>query len=202
MKTYRRPLTELCAERVEIVDPKRNPDREFWYIDISAVDNVTKRITSPQKVIGSQAPVRARQLVRTGDVIVATTRPNLNAVALTPDQYNGQICSTGFCVLRPGPELDPEYLFYFVQSEAFIGPLVDLTKGALYPAVTDRQVLNQIIPWVSLNEQRRIASELKDKLTLVEEARQAAKIQLRGIELLPSRLLAQAYDSYMENSDE
>ncbi|MCO5762994.1 MAG: restriction endonuclease subunit S [Chromatiaceae bacterium] len=196
MKTYRRPLTELCAARVDIVDPKRDPDREFWYIDISAVDNVTKRITSPQKVIGSQASVRARQLVRTGDVIVATTRPNLNAVALTPDQYNGQICSTGFCVLRPGPELYSEYLFYFVQSGAFIDPLVDLTKGALYPAVTDRQVLNQLIPWVSLNEQHRIATKLAADIATTEQARNGLISQIQDMISLGSAIIQDTLNNY------
>jgi len=174
MSVTNRSLADLCLNDVRSIDPKRNPEKEFWYVDISAVDNVTKRISTPQKTSGKSASVRARQLIESGDVLVATTRPNLNAVAIVPDEYAGQVCSTGFCVLRAGPELDPGYLFAFVQSRAFVDPLVDLTKGALYPAVTDRQVLAQSIPWVAVPQQQRIAANLANQLAAVEDARQAA----------------------------
>ena len=181
MSVTNRSLADLCLNDVRSIDPKRNPEKEFWYVDISAVDNVTKRISTPQKTSGKSASVRARQLIESGDVLVATTRPNLNAVAIVPDEYAGQVCSTGFCVLRAGPELDPGYLFAFVQSRAFVDPLVDLAKGALYPAVTDRQVLAQSIPWVAVPQQQRIAANLANQLAAVEDARQAATAQLREL---------------------
>ncbi len=190
-----RPLADLCCRAITQVDPKKNPESDFWYIDISAVDNTEKRITSPQRVKGKNASVRAKQLILKSDVLVATTRPNLNAVALVPEQYDGEICSTGFCVLRANAELDPEYLFQFVQSAAFVTPLVDLTKGALYPAVTDKQVFSQSIPWVPVPEQRQIAARLKAQLAEVETARQAAQVQVRDAALLRQRLLRQTFDA-------
>jgi len=190
-----RPLSDLCQRPVSSTDPKRKPEHEFWYVDISSVDNTTKRIASPRRVKGRDASVRARQLMHVNDVLVATTRPNLNAVALVPEQYDREICSTGFCVLRAGPELDPEYLFYCVQSPGFVESLVDLTQGALYPAVTDRQVLAQTIPWLCVDDQRQIAARLKAQLAEVETVRQAAQTQLAEINRLPQRLLAHAFKS-------
>lgn len=195
MRSKHRSLADLCQSKIETIDPRRTLDLEFWYVDISAVDNTQKRIVSPQHVKAKDASVRARQIIRTGDVLVATTRPNLNAVALVPEQYDGEICSTGFCVLRVGEELDPNYLFCYVQSCAFIEPLVDLTKGALYPAVTDKQVLAQAIPWVSLDEQRSIAAHLNAQLAEVDKARRAAQLQARDIALLRGRLLNEVFKS-------
>ncbi|WP_146114950.1 hypothetical protein [Malikia spinosa] len=187
-----RPLAELCRSDVRTIDPRRDPDREFWYVDISAVDNVKKRISTPQKVAGKNASVRARQLITTKDVLVATTRPNLNAVAMVPEQYDQQVCSSGFCVLRAGPELAPDYLFAFVQSRGFVESLTDLTKGALYPAVTDRQVLALSIPWLELDEQRRIAADLKLQLTAVEDARQAADQQILELNSLANAIIRES----------
>jgi type I restriction enzyme S subunit len=188
-----RQLNELCDKDILLIDPKREPDKAFWHVDISSVDNITKQIVTPQKTLGKQASVRARQVIRENDVLVSTTRPNLNAVALIPAEYDGEICSTGFCVLRCGAELHPEYLFSFVQSPLFVKALTELVQGALYPAVTDRQVFAQSIPWVSMEEQHRIASQLKAQLAAVEEARQAAQMQLEEIKMLPHRLLAEAF---------
>lgn len=194
-KPILRSLAELCRRDITLIDPKQSPDHEFWYVDISAVDNVCKQITAPQRVKGKDASVRARQMMQPHDVLVATTRPNLNAVALVPEQYAGELCSTGFCVLRAGEDLEPDYLFQVVQSRAFVEPLTDLTKGALYPAVTDKQVFSQSVPWVPRDDQRRIAAHLKAQLAEVETARQAAQAQVRDVALLRNRLLRQAFDA-------
>lgn len=189
MKPVFRRLSDLCDPRITFIDPQSKPEEEFWYIDISAVDNRIKRITSANKVIGKLASVRAKQLVKTDDVLVATTRPNLNAVALVPKEYHGQVCSTGFCVLRHGPEIDPDYLFLYVQSEAFIRPLSDLVQGALYPAVTDKQVLARPIPWLPLDDQHRIAACLKAHLAEVEIVRRAAETQRSEITKLGNSII-------------
>jgi type I restriction enzyme S subunit len=193
MSAKMRPLADLCLSTVECVDPRRMPEREFWYVDISAVDSAAKKIVSPQRVRGKEASVRARHVIRTNDVIVATTRPNLNAVALVPPDYDAQICSTGFCVLRPCPEIDPDYLFYFARSPAFVHSLDELTKGALYPAVTDRQVLAQVVPWVPLPQQQSIAARLKAQLAEIDAARQASRAQADDIALLRRRVLAEVF---------
>ena len=93
-----------------------------------------------------------------GDVLISTVRPNLNAVALVSRQYNLEIASTGFCVLRPNKALlDSAYLFYFVQTERFISNLVRFATGAGYPAVSDTDILETEIPLPALAEQKRIA---------------------------------------------
>lgn len=192
MNSVMRSLGELCDKSIEFIDPKGEPDKEFLYIDISAVDNSLKRITSPQRVIGKEASVRARQLIQSNDVLLSTTRPNLNAVALVPEEYDGKVCSTGFCVLRATNELDPGYLFAYVRSEAFVQPLTELVQGALYPAVTNKQVFAQNIPWVPLADQRRIADHLENQFTAVEEARTAAQAQLAEISNLANAIIRQS----------
>ena len=97
-------------------------------------------------------------------------------------------------MLRAGEELEPEYLFQFVQSRAFIEPLVDLTKGALYPAVTDKQVFSQLVPWISRVEQRQIAARLKAQLAEVETARQAARAQVREVTNLTNAVFRHSVD--------
>lgn len=173
------PLYELCLSNIERVNPANMPDNEFWYVDISSINSALKTISTPTKTKGKSASVRARQLIRTNDVLVSTTRPNLNAVALVPDEYDGQVCSTGFCVLRCGEELDSDYLFHFVRSSYFIDSLSSLVQGALYPAVTDKQVFAQFIPWVPIEKQRQIAARLKAQLAEVDKARQAVEAQLQ-----------------------
>jgi type I restriction enzyme S subunit len=184
-----RPLFDLCERNITSISPNSDPDKEFWYIDISAVDNTAKKITVPQRVRGNSASVRARQVVQKNDVIVSTTRPNLNAVAIVPKDLHGNICSTGFCVLRCGPELDPCYLFSFVQSRAFIDGLTNLVQGALYPAVTDKQVFSQSIPWLPLDQQCKLAAQVESQLAEVEISRKALEMQQQEVVNLANALV-------------
>ena len=187
-------LGEVCETRIVTRDPRLEPDAPFFYVDITSVDNQKKRIAEPKKLTGAEAPSRARQIIQTSDVLVATTRPNLNAVAAVPSELDDQICSTGFCVLRAGENIDPGYLFVFAQCPDFVESLSDLVRGALYPAVTDKQVHAQFIPLPPLPEQRRIVAILNEQMEAVEKARAAAEAQLEAANLLPAALLRRAFN--------
>ena len=156
-------LGEVCIP-TERRNPSKEPDVSFVYVDISAVDNRTGRIVSPKKLKGAKAPSRARKVIRANDIIFATTRPYLKNIALVPPELDGQICSTGFCVIRANPSLtDPKYLFYLCRSDRVINQLnVNKMRGASYPAVTDNDVYEAIIPLPPLPEQRRIVARIEE----------------------------------------
>jgi len=195
MKPTLRFLSDLCERRIELHNPADEPDIAFRYIDIGSVNNRTRRIEWPKLVKGSEASVRARQVVHTGDVLVSTVRPNLNNVALVSHEQEGAICSTGFCVLRSGPELVSGYLFAFVQSRRFVGSLVQLVQGALYPAVTDRQIFSQQILWVNVEKQQILATQFMAQFEALTAARLAAEKQIEEIELLGEKLLSQFFEA-------
>ena len=154
------PIRDL-VKKTRHLDPKKLGVDSFTYVDISSVDKDTKRIVEPQTLLVDDAPSRARKEIKANDVLVATVRPNLNGVAIVPAQYDNQIASTGFCVLRSDTEkLDPNYLFYFTQTDHFISHLTELSTGAGYPAVSDEDILDTRIPLPPLTEQKRIASLL------------------------------------------
>jgi len=185
-------LGDVC-ERAAATDPRKEPERRITYVDISSIDRVTKRIVNPKSILGRDAPPRARRLIHENDVLVATTRPNLNAVAMVPSHLDGQVASTGICVLRPSASLNPEYLFHYTKSREFVVSLSDLVRGALYPAVTDAQVLSQSIPLPPVAEQKRIAELLNEQMAAVEKAKKATREGIAAIDAIPSALLRRAF---------
>jgi len=187
-------LRQACETKTGLRDPRSSADEAFVYVDISSIDTAGKRIVSPKTLLGREAPSRARKEIRAGDVIVSTTRPNLNAVALVPQELDGQICSTGFCVLRATEALTSEVLFAYVQSAQFVDALSSLVTGALYPAVTDGQVFSQPIPLPPLAEQTRIAALLRERMAAAEKARRACEERLEAIRTLPAVVLRKAFN--------
>ncbi|OYV90023.1 MAG: hypothetical protein B7Z57_10530 [Acidiphilium sp. 37-60-79] len=144
------------------IDPTKEPDRLFRYIDVSSVSNETFEIVEAQTIQGREAPSRARRLVRSGDVIFATIRPTLKRIAVVPPELDGEVCSTGYFVFRPHRHLDGKFLYYYLFTDGFLGAMEALQTGASYPAVNDAQVKDQKIVFPSLPEQKRIVAILDE----------------------------------------
>ncbi|MDM0104124.1 restriction endonuclease subunit S [Variovorax sp. J22R24] len=153
-------LREVVEAKTGTMNPSAWPNDPFTYVDVAAVDNKKKIITGARTLLGAEAPSRARKLMRTGDVLVSTVRPNLNAVALVPESLDGEVASTAFCVLRATPRVLPEYLYFFVRSDRFVRGVSKLATGALYPAVSDSSILDQTLPLPDLKRQRQLVDVL------------------------------------------
>ena len=160
----------------QIRDPRKNPDKSFMYVDISSIDRGLKVISLAPEILGPDAPSRARKEIHKGDILVSTVRPNLNTVAMVPPEFDGQIASIGFCVLRPkNAVIEGKFLFYYTTTPDFIGILTNKVRGAHYPAVADGDVKEMALPLPPISEQRRIVEILAqaDRLRTLRAAADA-----------------------------
>ena len=142
-------------------NPTQTPDEVFTYVDVSGVSNLTFEITETQKLLGSEAPSRARKVIRANDIILATVRPTLRRVAIVPSYLDNQVCSTGFSVIQTeSSKSTAEFIYFFLLSDGVNKRLGNIQTGATYPAVSDGQVLSLEISLPPLPEQRAIANVL------------------------------------------
>lgn len=170
--------------------PSKFPNKSYEYIDISSIDNISKKIKETKIILGANAPSRAKQLVQVDDILVSTVRPNLNAVAKVIEKYSNPIASTGFCILRPNQKIIlTNYLFEICKQDFFIGILSKVAKGASYPAVSDKQIKDIKIPVPP--------TELQTQFAQIVEKTEALKTQyqqsLRELENLYGSLSQKAF---------
>jgi type I restriction enzyme S subunit len=145
-----------------------NPDKgsataaipRFRYVDISCLsrDGVAP-VQSIAVVTRSDAPSRAQRLLRTGDVLVGTVRPERGARGIVPAGLDGHVASTGICVLRPKCAADAGFVHAVVRDPAFTDWCVAHETGTSYPAVSPKDVLRYPLPIPSRVE-RGFISEL------------------------------------------
>jgi type I restriction enzyme S subunit len=114
---------ESIVNRCGTFDPRTKANAVFKYLDIGSVDGASGSIGGTKTLLGADAPSRARQVIFEGDVVVSTVRPNLRATALIPNELQGQICSTGFCVLRPQDHNSSEFLYALTRIHWFTNQL-------------------------------------------------------------------------------
>jgi hypothetical protein len=141
-------------------DPSKVPDAVFQYIDISAVDVSVGTIANVQDLEGSEAPSRARKVVRAFDLVVSTCRPTRGAIAIVPVHLHNQIASTGFSVVRAHENVNPFYLHYAMRLPSTLEQMRKWSTGSSYPAILDADVKKTIIPMPSPAIQDAIAAKL------------------------------------------
>jgi type I restriction enzyme S subunit len=155
-------------------------DEQYQYLDLSSVDRVTRRISGTASVDAQNAPSRAQQLLATGDVIFATTRPTQMRWAVIPPQFDGQIASTGFCVLRPDTSVVlTRFLAHVLGADGFQQYVEANQIEGNYPSIPDSRVRAYRIPVPPLPIQREIVrmldqfTQLEAELEVELEARRA-----------------------------
>lgn len=155
-QTELKPLKSVTRLNPESLSETTSPDFRFDYIDIGSVV-YGKGITTKQSVTFSDAPSRARKLVRENDLIISTVRTYLRAIARIGREDDKNIASTGFAVCRPVSGVDPTFLFYAVHSQPFIEEVVARSTGISYPAINPSTLGDIKLPVPSEEDQVAIA---------------------------------------------
>lgn len=151
-----------CVEQVTNIKWSDTNDKHYKYIDLSSVNRNLCTITETQVINAVNAPSRAQQIVKTGDVLLGTTRPMLKRYCLISPEFNGHICSTGFCVLRAKKDvIMQKWLYYQISSTSFFAHVAKFQKGTSYPSISDYNVKSYKIPVPPMEIQAEIVSILE-----------------------------------------
>lgn len=133
---------------------KQDDSFEIKYIDIGSVSE--GQIIQTADYLFSDAPSRARRIVKGGDTVVSTVRTYLRAVAFIENDVENLICSTGFAVIRPDKDFIGKFLFFICFSAIFIEKVVALSKGVSYPAIDSEDIKNIEVWLPPIEEQKQI----------------------------------------------
>lgn len=133
----------------------------FNYIALEGVNQ--GRLESFAELQFESAPSRARRVLRDGDVLVSTVRPNLKSHLLLDTLHGNWIASTGFSVVRCKPDIAcPGFLFALLFSAVVEQQIDALLTGSNYPAINSRDVANLAFTCPPFDEQVAISESMSD----------------------------------------
>lgn len=107
---------DVCNVDIECLPANTSGNYEFIYISLSDVDT-GKLLPTIRKTNFRQAPSRARRIVHSKDILMATVRPNLKAFTYINKVNTPKIASTGFAVLSKKDNYSTLYIYHYLFSE-------------------------------------------------------------------------------------
>lgn len=153
-----KPLEDVADIDSDSLNGSTPKDYEFDYISLSDVDSDDFKIETTRQVFAF-APSRARRIVKHGDILMSTVRPNLQGFSLIRNEVKDLIASTGFAVITT-KKCSNEFLFQFLFSSGIERQFYQLLVGSNYPAINSSDVRRLKIPLPPLPEQKAIAQVL------------------------------------------
>lgn len=175
-----RRLKYVAAINPDKLAENTSPEHRFRYVDIACVGR-GELVEAPLPMTFGTAPSRARRLVRYGDTIVSTVRTYLRAVLPVPRDCEDLVVSTGFAVLRPGPEFDSRFFSWAVQADPFIEEMVARSVGVNYPTINAADIGDIVMALPTLRVQRATARYLDRESSQIDSF---AATQQRLVHLL------------------
>lgn len=174
-------VKDVAAINNSTLSPKKTP-KYINYIDISSVGE--RYMSRPVFMPMSEAPSRARRIVKDRDIIISTVRPNLKHYNYLSSVGENSIASTGFAVVSASSKVDSRFLYYYLTTPAFTSYLTRVADGGAYPAFNPTEIANAELAFPPLPEQEAIAhilSTLDDKIELNCKMNETLEAMARAI---------------------
>jgi len=162
-------LKDICLLNIDSLAENTKADYEFKYVDISSV-NLQNGIFQTEDYTFKNAPSRARRIAKEGNTIISTVRTYLKAIDFIDNEKSSYIYSTGFAVLQPKKSIYPQFLAYFVRSDAFTEQVTVNSKGMSYPAINSTDLSRLTIVHCGWEEQKEIVSYIETMSSKISTA--------------------------------
>jgi len=166
-------LNKVCFINPENI--KESSYNNINYIDISCVKE-GKLLEI--KNLKSDFPSRAKRIIKKGDILYSSVRPNLKGYTLINENIENCIASTGFAQIRTKDIniLLPKYIYYIITTADYLNLLINKAKGAQYPVVSFIDFEKIKIPVISIEKQKEIIDYCDNNNNIIKQLENEIKI--------------------------
>lgn len=145
---------------------KEFPSSEIRYLDTGSLNE--GKIDGFQFFNLTDAPSRAKRIVKHNDVLISTVRPDQKHYGIIKNPENDIIVSTGFCVISC-KKLNPHFVYIFLTNSDMTEYLHSIAEGSTstYPSLKPSDIENlefQMPPQDKLKSFSDYADKAWDKI--------------------------------------
>jgi len=137
---------------------EQNKTKLFRYIDIGNTEKDLGMIRGYEEDLLINLPNRARMQIKENDVLIPAPVHSASGIIIVPKEFDGQLCSTGFIVIRPKDYDEAVLLYAILKSNIVQKQFFHLQSGINQQAITDDNFKEFVI--LPMPKEDRIKTEM------------------------------------------
>jgi type I restriction-modification system DNA methylase subunit len=154
----------------KIGDVYKNSSDVIRYVQYTDIDPVFGIIKSYTEMEVSEAPSRAKIVIKTGDILIPKLKQSSDKIAIVTKEFDGCVATNGFKVIRPKDGKDSELVFAFFRNKEIQEQLQDYSSGTIMPSVDD-DYFNEIVSIDGEFDDSILIKKVKEIFNLIDIAK-------------------------------
>jgi len=153
---------------------EKDKTRIFKYVDIGNTEKDLGLITGYEEDILINLPSRARQVMKNNDILIPRPIGSSEGIVIVPEEFDGQLCSTGFIIIRPTDKKEALLLWAILKSDIIQKQFYFVQSGSLQPEITPKNFKEKVlIPIPKDNIKNEIINKIEEK---IDEAQRQKRV--------------------------
>ena len=160
------------------LNPVGNTSKYTDFINYIDTSSVNAGLLSEVSFLEDEFPSRAQRLVRPGDILYSSVRPNLRHYYLYNDSYEHAVASTGFVLLRNNSSYNTRFAFYYLSTNEVVKYLSNIAElsQSTFPSFSSKDIGKIDLPDIDRKAQDQIVSILSAYDNLIEVNNKRIKV--------------------------
>jgi len=155
----------IIEERIKKKEYDKIKTDNFKYIELGGTDKDLGLILEVEEDLLINLPARAKQRVQTNDILIPTPIGSTEGIVKVPKEFNNQLCSTGFIIIRPKDEDEALLLWAIMKSNLVQKQFFYKQSGSLQPAITIENFKEMVlIPMPKDKLKNKIIQQVKEDI--------------------------------------
>lgn len=180
VKNYKNGYEKLLTN-INYIKPSLNlntiDSKYIKYLELSNINPSIGNVNEVQEILKSNAPSRAKRLLKEGDVIASSVVGSVEKAGLVSSKEDGYIASNGFFQFR-SDYYPSEFILLLIKSDIIKKQFFKNATGGILSAMADSYLSKIIIPKIPFELVNEIASLVREShkyalesIQLLEEAK-------------------------------
>jgi len=171
-----KPMAEVFTFIRERYNPKKEPDKDFLYVEVNHVNVRTGQIRKHLRK--GKDITQGTLVVHTGDIIMSRRWPDRGAIAVIPEEFDNALVVSEFSVLqvKNEKETSKQYLLNLVRTRQFLDMIDVYSTGEMSHRISEEDLKRIKIPIPSPDVQEQLVKEMAQYQDEALELKQKARI--------------------------
>ncbi len=131
--------------------------------------------------------------VKRGDVLLNITGASIGRVCVVPDEICPANVNQHVCIIRCGPDLDPDFVATFLSTPEFQKFIMDTQAGGTRQALTKSDIEDFRVPALPIDQQKSQSRSIRSLMDVFDSAKLASARQANELTVLANSIVASSF---------